>query len=296
MCRNDSPVPRTVQEQSRGCGVSIRVKIPARLLLAAVLLAHPVASASAEVAGADLDVRVGLGGSRASMRRQHYVAKQHKLTFLRTPAQVREFANKDRLERLWGNENYSVGKVAFPYARSAVKLFIERLAHQYREATGEVLVVTSLTRPLTRQPRNASKLSVHPTGIAVDLRIPRSSSARRWLEKTLLSLEGTGVLDATRERRPPHYHVAVFPDEYEEYVGRLASVPAAEASMTLVGLPTMVAALPAFEPPALSAIAAAPSLAPKDDFAPIVSVAMALIAVGAVGVIGAGLALRRARA
>lgn len=262
-----------------------------------MLVAHPVASASAAVVSADLEVRVGLGGSRASMRRQHHVARQLDLTFLRTPAQVREFANKDRLEYLPGNQNYTIGRVAYPYARSAVKIFIERLAQQYREATGDVLVVTSLTRPVTRQPRNASRLSVHPTGIAVDFRIPKSRSARRWLENTLLTLEGTGVLDATRERRPPHYHVAVFPDAYDAYVRKLSKLAAApaEPSMMVAGLthapmPAMPDLLP--DPSALALAALEPSLGAPASTTPMVTVAIALVVIGTFGV---AFAIRKAR-
>lgn len=166
-------------------------------------------------------VEAELGGSLASMRRQHQVARQHDYTFLRTPAQVREFVREDRLQPLITNEYLVVSRVSFPYARPAVTMFVERLARQYHEATGERLVVTSLTRPLSRQPRNAHKLSVHPTGMAVDFRIPRNPASRAWLEGTLLALERRGVLDATRERRPPHYHVAVFPEKYSAYVQRL---------------------------------------------------------------------------
>src|SRR6185295_8964622 len=115
--------------------------------------------------------------------------------------------------------DYIVNDVSFPYARPAVKLFVQRLAAQYREATGQRLVITSLTRPINQQPENASALSVHPAGMAVDLRIPASAKHRRWLERTLLSLEDKAVLDVTRERHPAHYHVAVFPEQYENYVG-----------------------------------------------------------------------------
>ena len=56
--------------------------------------------------------------------------------------------------------------------------------------------------------------------MALDLRRP-SGRCRQWLEATLLSLEARGVLEATAERRPPHYHVALFPDPYVEYVNRM---------------------------------------------------------------------------
>jgi nucleoid-associated protein YgaU len=56
--------------------------------------------------------------------------------------------------------------------------------------------------------------------MAVDIRRSRSRSAQRWLEKTLLSLEDAGVIEATKERRPPHYHVAIFPSQYMAYLNR----------------------------------------------------------------------------
>src|SRR4030095_16258018 len=130
-------------------------------------------------------------GSRTSLLRQNEAAREHDFTYLRTSSDVREFASRGLLVRLRGNSDYQLasGYVSFPYARPEVKVFIERLANQYRDACGERLVVTSLTRPLTRQPPNASHLSVHPTGMAADLRRSSRSSCREWLESTLLALE-----------------------------------------------------------------------------------------------------------
>ena len=164
-----------------------------------------------------------LKGSESSVTRQYRVATSNGYSFLRNSAQVREFVREDRLERVRSGKNVLLENVSFPFARPEVKLFVERLAAQYRAATGERLVVTSLTRPKSRQPRNASELSVHPAGMAVDLRIPRTPASRRWLEKTLLSLENNDVLDATRERKPAHYHVAVFPRAYTRYIAQLES-------------------------------------------------------------------------
>ena len=174
-----------------------------------------VALASATFAGAA--GASGLGGSPASMRHQHEIARNEDYTFLRTAGQVREFASVGRLDTVPGSADYAVNKVSFPYARPEVVSFIERLAREYRRATGEQLVVTSLTRPTALQPRNAHKLSVHPAGMAVDLRVPTKPSQRKWLESKLLQLEEAGVLDVTRERRPPHYHVAVFPGEFRDW-------------------------------------------------------------------------------
>jgi LysM repeat protein len=162
-----------------------------------------------------------LRGSPRAMQKQNRVAVEHDYTFLQTSAQVRRFVDMGLLVHLPGNADYALARVSHPYARPAVKLFVERLASQYRAACGEKLVVTSLTRPVREQPRNASHLSVHPAGMAVDLRISGRSACRSWLERTLMALERQGVLDAIRENRPPHYHVALFPEPYTRYVARL---------------------------------------------------------------------------
>ena len=158
-----------------------------------------------------------LRGSSASLDRQVAQARQHDFTRLTGAAQLRRFVDAGLLVHLAGNRDYTLVDVSFPFARPEVRLFIERLSSQYRRACNERLVVTSLTRPLSHQPRNASDRSVHPTGMAVDLRRP-AGRCRGWLEEVLLSLEARGVLEATRERRPPHYHVAVYPKPYAAYV------------------------------------------------------------------------------
>lgn len=161
-----------------------------------------------------------LRGSRGALDLQTAQAVSHDFTYLGEPGQVRRFVAAGYLVPVDSNRDYRLKDVSFPVARPEVRLFIARLASQYRRACGERLVVTSLTRPLSHQPRNASDRSVHPTGMALDLRRP-AGRCRRWLERTLLSLESRGVLEATAERHPPHYHVAVFPEQYASYVGKL---------------------------------------------------------------------------
>lgn len=166
-----------------------------------------------------------LRGSPASLERQSHQARQHDFTYLRNSAHVDQFVSLGLLVRVRPNADFELKAVSFPYARPELKLFIERLARQYRAACGERLVVTSITRPMSRQPRNASTYSVHPTGMAVDIRRTNNMPCRNWLEDVLLHLESTGVVEATRERRPPHYHVAVFPKPYARYVETQASAP-----------------------------------------------------------------------
>jgi hypothetical protein len=155
------------------------------------------------------------------MDRQDAAAHRNDFTFIRTPAQLYRFVKAGWLVRVRPNENLMLHGVSYPYARPEVALFVRRLGAEYRAACGRKLVVTSLTRPEDRQPKNASRRSVHPTGMAVDLRYSSSRVCRRWIERVLLNLEGAGILEATRERYPPHYHVAVFPERYSAYVTRL---------------------------------------------------------------------------
>lgn len=159
-----------------------------------------------------------LRGSRSSLLHQQKVARQHDYTHLRNAAQVRKFVRAGLLVPIRGNADYRLASVSYPYGRPEMKTFLEQTARDYRRACGEPLVVTSLTRPTTRQPRNASPFSVHPTGMAVDLRRSRSGQCQRWLDARLLRLEREGVLDATRENRPPHYHVALFPKNYRQFL------------------------------------------------------------------------------
>jgi LysM repeat protein len=177
--------------------------------------------------GAQSGVAQSLRGSQSSLRKAHRVAQDHDYTFISSPAQVRRFADSGYLVRVRGNRDFTLHDVSFPYARPQVELFVERLSRQYRNACGEKLVVTSLTRPRNRQPRNSSPLSVHPTGMAVDLRRSWDGGCRSWLERVLVSLEGSGVLEATRERSPSHYHVSLFPKQYGNYVDNLRTRSAA---------------------------------------------------------------------
>lgn len=178
-------------------------------------------------------VPVSLGGSPASMLRQHGVAELQDLTFARTPEEVQALVKEGKLIPLKGNAHYTVlPGVQFPYAQPEVRLFIERLAEQYHKGTGEKLVVTSLTRPVSMQPNNSHRLSVHPAGMAVDLRVSKKAKSRAWLENVLLKLEKQELLDITRERYPPHYHVAIFPEAYRAHVEELIGPQAVALALT----------------------------------------------------------------
>lgn len=175
---------------------------------------------------APLAEAASMSPSRSGLLRQVRAARDHGYTYLKNDADVRRFVRQGYLVPLPGNSDYLVKhSVRQPYARPEVKLFIERLGAQYRGACGEQLVVTSLVRPKSRQPRNSSPLSVHPTGMAMDLRVSANARCQRWLESALLGLEENGVLEAARERHPAHYHVVLFPNSYIRYVGKRTGEP-----------------------------------------------------------------------
>lgn len=172
-----------------------------------------------------------LRGSRSSMRKQNEIARENDFTFLRTADQIESFVAAGRLVRLNGNADYEVDGASYPYVRPEVELFVRRIGRQHRAACGEPMVVTSATRPLSEQPRNAHPLSVHPAGMAVDLRVSGNTQCRSWLADALLSLEKRALLDVTREYRPPHFHVAVFPEQYAAYAMPLERQDSARAAL-----------------------------------------------------------------
>jgi len=186
-----------------------------------------------------------LRGSPSSMKQQHEIAVDEDLTFTKKPDQVEHLVDSGTLVRVVPNSDFAMSNVSFPYVRPEVLLFIQRLAAQYHADNDAKLVVTSLTRPAALQPKNAHKLSVHPAGMAVDFRVPATASQRAWLENALLGLENASVLDVTREKNPPHYHVAVFPAEYLAYASqRLAAESAPAAKPVSVVMPAAASPQP----------------------------------------------------
>jgi uncharacterized protein DUF5715 len=174
-----------------------------------------------------------LKGSPASMVHQHAIALEEDYSFLRNAADVQRLVDAGELVPVKPTADYSLSGVSYPYTRPEVLSFIEHFASSYHAATGSRLVVTSLTRPLAKQPANAHALSVHPAGMAVDLRVPADEDNRKFLERALLSMEQAGLLDVTRELHPSHFHIAVFAPKFEPYAALLDSVTATEQATRL---------------------------------------------------------------
>lgn len=193
------------------------------------------AAASADGAAAQ-----SLRGSPASVDHMYRQAVAHDLHFYQTSSGIRRAVERGDFVRLGGNVDYTLGSVSHPYVLPITRTFIHRLAAQYRVQCGERLVVTSGARPQEMRLVNGAARSVHPTGMAVDLRKPTNARCLRWLRETLAYLDAQGVVEAIEESRPPHFHVAVFPTPYRRYVqgGVTATRVASAISKTAVSGPS----------------------------------------------------------
>ncbi|MDF1505235.1 DUF5715 family protein [Roseisolibacter sp. H3M3-2] len=187
-----------------------------RLPVARGPLRAPVLVLAALAAAAGPARAQSLRGSPESVERMWQGAMEEGLSFHETPDEVEASARFGRLVALQAGEDVVLRNVAFPYVTPATKQFVEVLGARHRLACGKPLMVTSAARPATRQPSNSVALSVHPTGMAVDLRKP-TGRCLKWLRGALLELEESGVVEAIEERRPPHFHVAVFSTSFRQY-------------------------------------------------------------------------------
>jgi nucleoid-associated protein YgaU len=194
---------------------------PFRAALAAAL----VLTSLAQPAHAQRRVRAHfpreLRGSQESVQKMWDFATTHGLVFYRTPRDIDKAVAEGKLVPLDGDTTYELTRtVGFSYATREAKQFVASFAPQYLAACGAPLIVTSAARPTNRQPRNSNQYSVHPTGIAVDLRRPPAGPCQTWLRKALAELEDQGYIEATEERRPVHLHVAVLTEP-----GKIAALP-----------------------------------------------------------------------
>jgi hypothetical protein len=152
-----------------------------------------------------------LHGSKESVEKMYDFAQSHHLPFYLTPTNLNDAIARGNLVPLTGDSTYSLTHgVGFSYATREAKQFVLAFAPQYLAACGTPLTVTSAARPITRQPHNANPHSVHPTGIAVDLRRPSAGACLNWVRGALAELEDKGIIEATEERHPVHLHIAVL--------------------------------------------------------------------------------------
>lgn len=152
-----------------------------------------------------------LHGSLESVEKMYDFAQSHHLPFYLTPTNVNDAIVRGSLVPLMGDNSYALAHgVGFSYATPEAKQFVVAFAPLYVAECGKPLIVTSAARPVNRQPRNANPHSVHPTGIAVDLRRPSAGPCLTWVRGALAELETKGIIEVTEERHPVHLHLAVL--------------------------------------------------------------------------------------
>jgi hypothetical protein len=151
-----------------------------------------------------------LRGSKLSLDRQQEAAKRAHLKLHKTRREVMRSVKRGDLIRVRSNRYLQLANVSYPYAHPKLHKLLNQLSKLYYRHCKTPLVITSLTRPIHEQPRNASRRSVHPAGIAADLRVP-PYVCRKWLRARLTNWESQGLIEATRERRPPHFHIVAMP-------------------------------------------------------------------------------------
>lgn len=166
-----------------------------------------------------------LKGSHQSVDLMYTTAHSHDLAFLKSREDVYSAAMSGALVLITINDDLTLDRAAFPFVLPNTKRFADSLAAAYHAGCGERMEVTSGARPVDEQPRNASPESVHPTGMAVDLHKP-GGACLTWLRKNLLALEEQHVIEATEERHPAHFHIAVLSQLREPPIRALAtSIP-----------------------------------------------------------------------
>jgi hypothetical protein len=203
-----------------------------RYVLMCVALLIPNAVATAQ--GRDKTLRVSLQGGLDSIQKEMDVMAQYGLTPIQDEVELRRLIDAGKLVRvpMRGNgfvlDLEQIGEYALPgdkllyhHALPRVRCFLSRLGDQFKATFGRPYPLTSLVRDCAYTKRvargNANaiacKRSSHPTGSSADLSHKNMSRAqRKWVAKQLLALEGSGLIQATKEGvRQATFHVMVYP-------------------------------------------------------------------------------------
>ena len=152
-----------------------------------------------------------LRGSKDAVDNAYRRAKRDGLTFARSRREIERGAREgDYVALSRTSSAYRLRGVTAPYVRPATRAFVTNFGADYRGSCGEPLTVTSAMRPTSMHLANSVQKTVHPTGMAVDLRAPQRAGCRAWVRSALIGLEQQGVVNATEERRPAHFHVVVY--------------------------------------------------------------------------------------
>src|SRR6185436_16265733 len=181
-----------------------------------------------------------LRGSQASVQKMYSRAVLNDLQFLQTSKSLYESVRDAELVLIPITMHMTLERVRYPFALPRTRDVLNVFAKKYHEACGERLVVTRAARPRTEQPRNAAPQSVHPPGMAIDFRKP-AGNCLTYMRGELVALEKLGIVEATEERHPVHFHVAVL---QRGSFAPAAAVATATQAPTTPSQPATVAAAP----------------------------------------------------
>jgi hypothetical protein len=202
------PITASKQIRNPGSCAKRALRIACSIAVVAALLAD---TASAQRRARGNTRPESLRGSKASVEKMYDFAQRYRYPFYLTPTNIDTAIAHGRLVELTGDSTYELTRgVQENYTTREAKQFITMFAPQYLYACGSPLTVTSAARALSRQPRNANPHSVHPAGIAVDIRRPSPGPCLNWVRSALAQLEAQGIVEATEELHPIHLHVAVL--------------------------------------------------------------------------------------
>jgi hypothetical protein len=173
--------------------------------------ARAARAAKARAYRAPTRMPLALRGSRQAVDLAYDAAVRDNVAFARSRAEIERGVREGTYVPLArATRAYRLSGVATPYVLPTTRAFVEAFGADYQRSCGEPLTVTSAMRPTSVHLANSVEKTVHPTGMAVDLRAPRRARCRNWMRSSLVRLEAAGVVNATEERRPPHFHVVVL--------------------------------------------------------------------------------------
>ena len=189
-----------VPSQSLRADTLPELKLPSKLVMIQPLPPLPTL----------LDGRVSLiGGELTSSPQQYEYASRRQLAYMASEEEYQARIKSGYFELL---ESPFLKVLANrPHVLPSTAKFVYRLAADYYAFGCGQLVVTGAGRLSTQRPSNGSIYSVHPFGMAVDVRtkfIPIECAD--WLRSYVSGKEALQEVDATQEHRPEHLHVVVL--------------------------------------------------------------------------------------
>lgn len=149
-----------------------------------------------------------VGGCQTTSEQQFQYALKQNLTPVTTAAEYADRIARGQFVRLEGPHLLVLAKR--PYALPSTVAFMMELSAAYHATGCGQVIVKDAVRLVSERPPNGSIHSVHPSGMAVDIRVRYIKPAcADWLRMYVRQKEAVGAVDATHELHPEHLHIVV---------------------------------------------------------------------------------------